>query len=446
MHSLSSIQNDTEPGREAKAENTMKAGENFTERKPIKMLRADMQEQSRRLQWLPPAETFNVQGIETRGGFFLQPKGALQFSFAVDPNLPVGTPERAEPLHIRILQHLSYARLTADQRARHLHVLARIPLADPIRIDDYLGLQLAGAEWRFLMQPDGEDGIDAAYDFLDPAHLVPARGALNFLSWALQSWSRDKQVGLLEGIYECPDLLRASAALLEQGVANLVAIGKAIGPEVALAVGRVYDAQHRDWEDRSFQNKFSLTWSAMHPSGLSIPVMTEVMPVQYRPSCWELQRAEYIAPQPCWTAQLPVYLRGGEPLFTAIGQVRKAVLAQPRLDPAKLQRLETETSEMQLELSARIPPEQETAPVRELKTQDEPDRRVRAGAAQLITRDAWTAKEFNALARGCGLMPHALRQAVNQWSMTISEEPLLDGEDPLLLNKNIIEVVRRKYE
>jgi tellurite resistance protein len=66
------------------------------------------------------------------------------------------------------------------------------------------------------------------------------------------------------------------------------------------------------------------------------------------------------------------------------------------------------------------------------------DGRHRALIADLIEREQWTRAEFEALVRRAGLMPGAARQALNNWSIDHLDDLLLDGEDPISINRDIL--------
>src|SRR5262245_48670225 len=120
----------------------MTAEVNAKKRVPLEIIHPGAREQSRRLRWIAPTETYSLHGISIRGGFFLQPAGSFRFSFAIDPALPIGDAALAERINLRPHQHLSYDGLTPNQRARFLNVLARSS-GNQVQ-DEYFCLQLAG--------------------------------------------------------------------------------------------------------------------------------------------------------------------------------------------------------------------------------------------------------------------------------------------------------------
>ena len=58
--------------------------------------------------------------------------------------------------------------------------------------------------------------------------------------------------------------------------------------------------------------------------------------------------------------------------------------------------------------------------------------------ASLATREEWTSADFERLVRGAGLMPGAARDTLNDWSLDRHDELVLEGDDPVLVNVQLV--------
>src|SRR5437660_144574 len=119
----------------------MRTGFDFPQCAPVRIFHPEVKEQAKQLRWIARNEPLSFGAIQTLGGFFTQPAGSFQFSFAVDPSLPVGDWRMAEPLHIRPNQHLSYRGLTPAQRACFLYLLGGAEAGTHPDINHYFSLR-----------------------------------------------------------------------------------------------------------------------------------------------------------------------------------------------------------------------------------------------------------------------------------------------------------------
>lgn len=66
------------------------------------------------------------------------------------------------------------------------------------------------------------------------------------------------------------------------------------------------------------------------------------------------------------------------------------------------------------------------------------ERRYGSLLAELSEREEWTATDFEHLTRDAGLMPGAARQALNDWALDRFDELLIEGEDPIIINRHLL--------
>ncbi len=117
----------------------------------FEVLRTPTYTERQRLIWVPRGTPRTVQGISTKGGFYVQPPGDTHFSFAVDELLPVGRAENARPLSLRPGQFAGYRQLNPDQRAAYLHWLcSRNQSADATPFCTQL--HVAALEWSLFIE------------------------------------------------------------------------------------------------------------------------------------------------------------------------------------------------------------------------------------------------------------------------------------------------------
>ncbi len=57
---------------------------------------------------------------------------------------------------------------------------------------------------------------------------------------------------------------------------------------------------------------------------------------------------------------------------------------------------------------------------------------------RLLTRDSWPPADFNALAREFHFMPLNIRDTLNEWSDEVLGDFILDGEDPVVIRRELI--------
>jgi hypothetical protein len=119
-----------------------------------------------------------------------------------------------------------------------------------------------------------------------------------------------------------------------------------------------------------------------------------------------------------------------------------------RVDLSRLEAIRRETRSASNVL-ADIFAEEEDTPEPEAIAQDVPDPaedaifeglegRYGCLLADLAERDKWTSADFEQLTRRAGLMPAAARQVLNEWSFDRFDEPVLEGEDVIIVNRYLL--------
>ena len=63
----------------------------------------------------------------------------------------------------------------------------------------------------------------------------------------------------------------------------------------------------------------------------------------------------------------------------------------------------------------------------------------------LLTRDSWSPGDFNALAREFHFMPLKVRDALNEWADDFHGDFILDGEDPIIVRRELIAKEKVEY-
>ncbi|MFG1344120.1 TerB N-terminal domain-containing protein [Xanthobacter autotrophicus DSM 431] len=66
------------------------------------------------------------------------------------------------------------------------------------------------------------------------------------------------------------------------------------------------------------------------------------------------------------------------------------------------------------------------------------ERRYGSLLTELSEHEEWTAADFEHLTRDAGLMPGAARQALNDWALDRFDELLIEGEDPIIVNRYLL--------
>lgn len=66
------------------------------------------------------------------------------------------------------------------------------------------------------------------------------------------------------------------------------------------------------------------------------------------------------------------------------------------------------------------------------------DQRYGGLLSELLERHEWTAADFETLMRHAGVMPGAARQVLNDWSYEKFEDPIIEGDDPILINAALL--------
>lgn len=71
-------------------------------------------------------------------------------------------------------------------------------------------------------------------------------------------------------------------------------------------------------------------------------------------------------------------------------------------------------------------------------TYDGLERRYASLLDELRSSTSWSAADFEHLVRDAGLMPGAAREAINDWSLDIYDEILIEGDDPVEVNIHLL--------
>ncbi len=114
------------------------------------------------------------------------------------------------------------------------------------------------------------------------------------------------------------------------------------------------------------------------------------------------------------------------------------------LDPERLSRLQAETAAVSEILAAVFAEEEAPKPVpavaatlldSRFKGLDAKHSRL---AASLVTRPEWTRAEYEALARGAGLMPGGALDTINEWAFDALGDALAEDGDPVTVNAALL--------
>lgn len=119
----------------------------------------------------------------------------------------------------------------------------------------------------------------------------------------------------------------------------------------------------------------------------------------------------------------------------------------PRVDLSRLEAIRRETRSAASVL-ADIFAEEETPaepPAPEVGPEDDAEavfdgleRRYGSLLTELSEREEWSGEDFEHLTRDAGLMPGAARQALNDWALDRFDELLIEGEDPIIVNRYLL--------
>jgi len=58
--------------------------------------------------------------------------------------------------------------------------------------------------------------------------------------------------------------------------------------------------------------------------------------------------------------------------------------------------------------------------------------------SELVSRQSWSAPDFEHLVRDAGLMPGAAKEAINEWALDRFDDLLLEGDDPVYINVHLL--------
>ena len=131
---------------------------------------------------------------------------------------------------------------------------------------------------------------------------------------------------------------------------------------------------------------------------------------------------------------VPVVVPAGSPRGPAIPQQPSA---RPTVDPTRLAAIRAETAHASSILSEIFTEEVDSEPEPEpppSTTTGELDQRHRALLEELVTRPQWSRSDFERLVRQAGLLPGGAMNKLNDWSLEIYDELVLEGDDPIVIN------------
>lgn len=142
----------------------------------------------------------------------------------------------------------------------------------------------------------------------------------------------------------------------------------------------------------------------------------------------------------------PVTVAQAEPAIrhsvTPQRQSKKRGKGASEIDPAKLQQVVAETRRVSEMLSTIfVENEEEHAETPQAATSSAfagLSQQCAKLAAVLITREQWVRAEFDAEAKGLGLMPGGALEEINEWAFDKLGEALLEDGDPLVVNRTIL--------
>ena len=394
------------------------------------------------LQWIPPRSRISVAGIFIPGGVYVGTCQYYPFTFVIDPTLPVGRPERAEPI-VPSGYPTGYWLLTENQRAFFLHWLRgdtqRLQHVDS---SPYLRRFLSGLEWRLCVQRDTDD------TFLDGCELLAFRDgrqfqyhALELLSWWGQFQNPRAQRIVVEetinlGFTEFPQSVLALAAANIAASQELIPISVAV--EIALSHPRKSVRCVTNLRERLRQRLL-----AMYPQGIPLPTTSKQVEISYSPVCPELRNERLVRQgSPIPRLKIPDVL-------SEIGQILdpvvSSILSGPHFDPAVAAEIASQVRSTQAFLEQEFPPAPEDKciippaprPASQTLTATE-----KAAVGTLLTRSIWTNADFTRLAQEFRLMPSGLRIRVNRWVQGHCGDLLLEGTEPIQLNPYVREEIK----
>ena len=399
-------------------------------------------QESRRLRWVGPDENIIVQGFELPGGIYIGTPQFFSFSFAIDPDLPVGVAERAEPLNW-LRSPVDYGLLTDNQRAFFLQWLrgdtTHIRHVDPI---PYFRLYLAGLEWRWAVDgdPDGAiGGLGCDLAVWDNGNF--SYHALALLNWWGQLQGPQQQVIVVDEALAFGFGCIPSDALT-LALSNLATLQwpAPVALAVEVALHRRTGTSKIPLADLRVRLRDRLT--AMYPGGLSLPEKSDRrIRVRYSPICPELNNSRLLSQgNPVPSVEVPAFLENPD-FVGPLELLTSSIVAGPVINPKARARVAAETAQVHKFLAARTPVEAEEMPAvppiaqyEELELAES----HRAALQKLLGRRAWNEADFRKLAEEFRLRPAGLRSTLNRWSQERWGDLLLEGSDPIQLNPYVV--------
>ena len=424
-------------------------------------------------EWVEPGDTIQVQGYVISAGHFYF--GDI-LPFSVDPRAKVDEPA-ALPTSYHTSE-LSYRSLFPAARGMYLSWLASDRKAPAKLEGDYLMLFVHGLEWRLFVE--GRYNRELGCSTVDLLNRYSSHSCCAPLTAWIHWWSHFSGAAVHSVLIEYlidnghgfpgPNELKLS-------LADLAAAGVALKADVAYAMIPLHPEQHRDTSKRlrdpDLKAQFVARFGHQFPDGIVLNMTRATTSAYYSPqfpNLWAAaERARY--KQDAWSLIPDIWVANGgfTDLITLWNQIVQEV-ASPKLKPStrpvpqpgglvinqeKLKTLTQETREIQGVLGQRLQDSEEPVPAENQSLPKGPRSCVAVSACassgmpqlgsqyKAILRDLvqipqWSRMEFEALARKHRLMPYAIYQDVNAWTVEVCKDHLLDGTDVIQVNQTLI--------
>lgn len=407
-----------------------------------------VENERRNLRWVSWGETIVIKGLMIPGGVYVGKPQFQNLSFAIDPDLPLGEAEKAEPLSL-VYGEVHYWRLTNNQRAFYLRWLRgetnHIRHVDP---KPYFRLYLAGLEWHFLVDGDLDDSIcDLACDLAERDQGEFSYHALALLSWWGQLQRPEYQFIVVDeavafGFRSIPSDALALA------LANLAVFNRNIPIALSAEVALQQCTRRSNISLPDLRVRVRERLSAIYPGGFPLPENECTrLKVRYRPICPELNNDQLLAMgSPLPSVEIPDLLKNPD-LAGPLERLTASIIAGPVINPGERARVASENADIQKFLADRTPIEPEDLPpVPPVSEQKKIDLTAahRAALEILLTKPAWSEAEFGKVAEEFRLRVPGLRSVLNRWAQEHWGDLLLEGSDLIQLNQDVIKQMREK--
>lgn len=394
----------------------------------------------KRIRWIPRGQTQVIQGTKTHGGFYLQTPGAPQWSFAVDPTLPVGDPDRAHRVLLRPGQCMGYAQFNPDQRALFLACLSENEIDENAPVEICARLLAATYEWRLFVDRITPQkvlhDILAILDALDRSRSV---SLLRHLAWCAYFCGSQTHLIVLEELIS-EGCRMIDGAIIRLILADLSVAKQPVRPEIGLVIEHMFGTGYdRNWANLDFQKRFKKRFEVLYPSGLDLQSPPQWAQPEYKVLCQELKHQGR-----CFVT-VQDFIQNSS-LIAQIKAVSLPLASGPQINDMELNRVREETRRVDDLLSSRPELESEAAliPVpTEIPKQPNPQNLPLI--LELIERTQWAEADFKQFARKHGTMPHALSETINTWALVNFGETLLGGNGPVVVSQQTAELIKKAY-